>query len=113
MQNSTLLLHYSQSILSKMRVHGFLGKNQNYAYLFCGNVDMLDSSKMEGKKNFFFFFEGKKNVFFCFFFFRNSILSEVGSVRIPPDIKIYTIGQNIAENGNNTILNDNIPLPNA
>ena len=77
MQNSTLLLHYSQSILSKMRVHGFLGKkNQNYAYLFCGNVDMLDSSKMEGKKN-------------------------------------YTIGQNIAENGNNTILNDNIPLPNA
>ena len=49
------------------------------------------------KKNFFFFF----------------ILSEVGSVRIPPDIKIYTIGQNIAENGNNTILNDNIPLPNA
>ena len=60
---------------------------------------------MEGKKNFFFFF--------FFFFFRNSILSEVGSVRIPPDIKIYTIGQNIAENGNNTILNDNIPLPNA
>ena len=107
MQNSTLLLHYSQSILSKMRVHGFLGeKNQNYAYLFCGNVDMLDSSKMEGKKRFFFFF-------FFFFFFRNSILSEVGSVRIPPDIKIYTIGQNIAENGNNTILNDNIPLPNA
>ena len=104
MQNSTLLLHYSQSILSKMRVHGFLGKNQNHAYLFCGNVDMLDSSKMEGKKKLFFFF---------FFFFRNSILSEVGSVRIPPDIKIYTIGQNIAENGNNTILNDNIPLPNA
>ena len=65
---------------------------------------MLDSSKMGGKKNFFFFF----------FFFRNSILSEVGSVRIPPaDIENYTIGQNIAENGNNTILNDNIPLPNA
>ena len=80
MQNSTLLLHYSQSILSKMRVHGFLGKkNQNYAYLFCGNVDMLDSSKMEEKIFFFFFF--------FFFFFRNSILSEVGSVRIPPDIK--------------------------
>ena len=59
-------------------------------------------SKMEGKKK-----------LFSFFFFRNSILSEVGSVRIPPDIKIYTIGQNIAENGNNTILNDNIPLPNA
>ena len=67
---------------------------------------------MEGKKTFFFFFffffflRGKKNVFFFFFFFfffsRNSILSEVGSVRIPPDIKIYTIGQNIAENGNNT-----------
>ena len=71
---------------------------------------------MEGKKT-LFFFEGKKNVFFFFFFFffffRNSILSEVGSVRIPPDIEIYTIGQNIAENGNNTILNDNIPLPNA
>ena len=78
---------------------------------------------MEGKKT--LFFEEKKTVFFCcffffcffflffFFFFRNSILSEVGSVRIPPDIKIYTIGQNIAENGNNTILNDNIPLPNA
>ena len=55
----------------------------------------------------------EKKVFFLFLFFRNSILSEVGSVRIPPDIKIYTIGQNIAENGNNTILNDNIPLPNA
>ena len=115
MQNSTLLLHYSQSILSKMRVHGFLGKkNQNYAYLFCGNVDMLDSSKMEGKKKtFFFFFFCFFCFFFCFFFFRNSILSEVGSVRIPPDIKNYTIGQNIAENGNNAILNDNIPLPNA
>ena len=76
---------------------------------------MLDSSKMEGKKN-FFFLEGKKKrffFFFFFFFFRNSILSEVGSVRIPPEIKIYTISQNIAENGNNTILNDNIPLPNA
>ena len=70
MQNSTLLLHYSQSILSKMRVHGFLGKkNQNYAYLFCGNVDMLDSSKMEGKKNFFFVLREKNVFFFLFFFF--------------------------------------------
>ena len=69
MQNSTLLLHYSQSILSKMRVHGFLGKKSELCLpVFGGNVDMLDSLKMEGKKKLFFFLRKKKRFFFfCFF----------------------------------------------
>ena len=59
-------------------------------------------------------FEEKKNVvFFFFFFFFQKFDIIRGGVSKNPTRHKNLYGQNIAENGNNTILNDNIPLPNA